>query len=70
MTCGGLQCGICTPGMILAAKALLDDNPQPTIEEIQHGLANNLCRCTGYAKIIDAVLKAAEQMQETAVPEA
>jgi carbon-monoxide dehydrogenase small subunit len=70
MTCGGLQCGICTPGIILAAKALLDDNPQPTIEEIQHGLANNLCRCTGYAKIIDAVLKAAEQMQETAVPEA
>ncbi len=70
MTCGGLQCGICTPGIILAAKALLDDNPQPTIEEIQHGLANNLCRCTGYAKIIDAVLKAAEQMQVTAVPEA
>ncbi len=70
MTSGGLQCGICTPGIILAAKALLDDNPQPTIEEIQHGLANNLCRCTGYAKIIDAVLKAAEQMQETAIPEA
>lgn len=69
MVSGGLQCGICTPGMILAAKALLDDNPQPTIEDIQHGLANNLCRCTGYAKIIDAVLKAAEQMQATAVSE-
>ena len=69
MTCGGLQCGICTQGMILAAKVLLDDNPQPTIKEIQHGLANNLCRCTGYAKIIDAVLKAAEQMQDTTVPE-
>lgn len=61
MTCGGLQCGICTPGMILAAKALLDDNPQPTVEDIQHGLANNLCRCTGYAKIIDAVMQAAER---------
>lgn len=62
MTCGGLQCGICTPGMILAAKALLDEHPKPTLEQIQHGLANNLCRCTGYAKIIDAVRMAADQM--------
>jgi carbon-monoxide dehydrogenase small subunit len=64
MACGGLQCGICTPGMILAAKSLLDENPKPTIEEIQHGLANNLCRCTGYAKIIDAVQQASEQLQQ------
>lgn len=63
MACGGLQCGICTPGMILAAKALLDETPRPTIAQVQYGLANNLCRCTGYAKIIDAVLQAAERMQ-------
>lgn len=62
IACGGLQCGICTPGMILAAKALLDENPQPTVAHIQHGLANNLCRCTGYAKIIDAVVQAAATM--------
>ncbi|MBI4553074.1 MAG: (2Fe-2S)-binding protein, partial [Candidatus Latescibacteria bacterium] len=62
MACGGLQCGICTPGMILAAKALLDENPRPTVVHIQHGLANNLCRCTGYAKIIDAVSQAAAMM--------
>ena len=62
MECGGVQCGICTPGMILAAKVLLDETPQPTVEQIQYGLANNLCRCTGYTKIIDAVLQAADQM--------
>ena len=55
---GGAQCGICTPGMILAAKALLDSNPHPTREEIAVGLAGNLCRCTGYTKIIDAVEEA------------
>jgi carbon-monoxide dehydrogenase small subunit len=66
MACGGLQCGICTPGMILAAKVLLDEIPDPTVEQIQHGLANNLCRCTGYAKIIDAVRQAAAQMQPAA----
>jgi len=62
MECGGLQCGICTPGMILAAKALLDENPKPTFEQIQHGLANNLCRCTGYTKIIEAVQHAAQAL--------
>ena len=63
MRCGALQCGICTPGMILATKALLDENPNPTLEDVQRGLANNLCRCTGYAKIIDAALSAAEVMR-------
>jgi aerobic-type carbon monoxide dehydrogenase small subunit (CoxS/CutS family) len=52
---GALQCGFCGPGMILAAKALLDQNPEPTRHEIRDALAGNLCRCTGYAKLIDAV---------------
>jgi carbon-monoxide dehydrogenase small subunit len=53
---GAAQCGICTPGMLLAAHALLQENPQPTEDEVRVGLAGNLCRCTGYTKIIDAVL--------------
>ena len=59
---GGVQCGICTPGMILAAKNLLDENPQPTVDEIRFGLAGNLCRCTGYTKIVEAVDAAAEKI--------
>lgn len=56
--CGALQCGFCTPGMIVAARALLQRNPQPTVEEIRHGLGGNVCRCTGYVKIVDAVRSA------------
>jgi aerobic carbon-monoxide dehydrogenase small subunit len=52
---GGAQCGICTPGMILAAMALLQEHPDPTLEEIKEGLAGNLCRCTGYMRIFEAV---------------
>ena len=52
---GGTQCGICTPGIVMAAKALLDQNPHPTRDEIRAGLGGNLCRCTGYVRIIDAV---------------
>ncbi len=59
---GGLQCGICTPGMILSAKALLDENPAPSKEEIRLALAGNLCRCTGYQKIVEAVVKASERI--------
>jgi carbon-monoxide dehydrogenase small subunit len=59
-----LQCGVCTPGFIVAAKALLDANPSPTEEETRYWLAGNLCRCTGYDKIIRAVLDAAAQMKE------
>jgi len=59
---GGVQCGFCTPGMIVAAKALLDANPHPTLEEIREGLAGNLCRCTGYAKIYEAVEMAAARI--------
>jgi len=57
---GGAQCGICTPGMILATRYLLDKHPHPTIEQIREGLAGNLCRCTGYMRIFEAVQKAAE----------
>jgi carbon-monoxide dehydrogenase small subunit len=59
LKCGGAQCGICTPGMILAAAHLLDKNPQPSAQEIRDGLSGNLCRCTGYHQIVDAVLEAA-----------
>ncbi len=55
----GAQCGFCTPGMILAAKALLDENPTPTRKEAQEAVSGNLCRCTGYVKIIDSVMDAA-----------
>ena len=56
----GFQCGFCTPGMILTAKALLDENPNPTIEDIKDAFEGNLCRCTGYEQIIESVLRAAE----------
>ncbi|MFZ5792354.1 MAG: (2Fe-2S)-binding protein [Pseudomonadota bacterium] len=59
-----LQCGICTPGFLIAAKALLDKNPNPTETEIRYGLAGNLCRCTGYDKIVRAVQAAAAEMRE------
>jgi len=56
---GAAQCGFCTPGMLLAAKALLGENPAPTVDEVREALAGNLCRCTGYTKIVEAVLAAA-----------
>ena len=59
-----LQCGICTPGFLMAAKALLDRNPDPTETEIRYALAGNLCRCTGYDKIIRAVQEAAREIRE------
>ena len=62
--CGAIQCGYCTPGMIMSTKALLDRNPNPTREEVKQALSGNLCRCTGYVKIVDAVLAAAETMKK------
>ena len=59
----GLQCGFCTPGMMLAAKALLDNNPNPTEDDVRWALSGNLCRCTGYQNIVKAVLWAAEKMR-------
>jgi len=55
---GGIQCGFCTPGMVMAAIALLNENPNPTEEDVRWGLAGNLCRCTGYKKIVEAVMTA------------
>lgn len=61
LDCGGAQCGICTPGMILASVHLLNKKPQPTLEEIREGLSGNLCRCTGYMQIFEAVADAARR---------
>lgn len=61
LDCGGAQCGICTPGMILAALHLLDKKPEPTMGDIREGLSGNLCRCTGYMQIFDAVAEAARR---------
>jgi carbon-monoxide dehydrogenase small subunit len=61
LECGGAQCGICTPGMILAAVHLLEKKPEPLLADIREGLAGNLCRCTGYMQIFEAVAKAARQ---------
>ena len=61
LECGGAQCGICTPGMILASCHLLNKKPEPTLDDIREGLAGNLCRCTGYMQIFDAVAEAARR---------
>jgi aerobic-type carbon monoxide dehydrogenase small subunit (CoxS/CutS family) len=61
--CGAVQCGYCTPGMLLSSKALLDENPEPDEDQVREALDGNLCRCTGYKKIIEAVLRAAERMR-------
>lgn len=58
---GGIQCGFCTPGMIMSTKALLDENPHPTDDEIKRGISGNLCRCTGYVQIVESIRKAAEK---------
>jgi aerobic carbon-monoxide dehydrogenase small subunit len=65
LECGGAQCGICTPGMILAAVHLLEKKPQPALADIREGLAGNLCRCTGYMQIFEAVAKAAHRTVAT-----
>ena len=66
---GGLQCGFCTPGMIMIAKALLDRNPNPTEEEIRKAVAGNICRCTGYVKIVQSISEAARIMRGEVVHE-
>ena len=64
LECGGAQCGICTPGMLIAARALLDENAGPIRAEIAEAIAGNLCRCTGYVRIIDAIEQAAQMKQQ------
>lgn len=66
LQCGGAQCGICTPGMLMAATHLLALNPHPTMAEIREGLAGNLCRCTGFTRIFESVVSAAAQTHEEA----
>ncbi len=61
---GAVQCGYCTPGMLMAAKALLDRNPQPSEEEIKQAISGNLCRCTGYVKIVEAIKAASQASRE------
>ena len=63
VTHSGMQCGFCTPGMIMSAKALLDENPNPTDHEIREGIAGNFCRCTGYTKIFESIKAAAESIK-------
>jgi aerobic-type carbon monoxide dehydrogenase small subunit (CoxS/CutS family) len=63
---GGVQCGFCIPGMVMAARALLDEKPVPSLDEVKYGLGGNLCRCTGYSKIFNAVLHAARIEQGAA----
>ncbi|MBN1643094.1 MAG: (2Fe-2S)-binding protein [Anaerolineae bacterium] len=65
--CFASQCGYCTPGMVMAALALLDANPQPTREQILAGISGNICRCTGYYQIVDAIALAAERLREEAL---
>ncbi len=65
---GGAQCGYCTPGMLMMSKALLDENPNPSEEEIRYALSGNLCRCTGYVKIVQAVRDAATILRSKTVP--
>ena len=66
MKCGAAQCGFCTPGIIVAAKALLDENPAPSVDEIRFALAGNICRCTGYTRIIEAIALTAREMNANA----
>jgi carbon-monoxide dehydrogenase small subunit len=65
LACGGAQCGICTPGMLMAASHLLERNPHPTMAEIREGLAGNLCRCTGFVRIFESVIAAASRPESS-----
>ena len=60
---GGTQCGFCTPGIVLSAKVFLDSNPNPSTQDVRHAIAGNICRCTGYDKIVDAIMAAAATLQ-------
>jgi carbon-monoxide dehydrogenase small subunit len=64
--CGGLQCGFCTPGLIMSAVGLLQENPAPSDEEVRFAIGGNLCRCTGYNKVVEAILSAAQVMRDKA----
>ena len=61
---GAIQCGFCTPGMVISAKALLDQNPKPTVTEVRKAISGNLCRCTGYQHIVDSIMAASQMMEK------
>ena len=61
---GAIQCGFCTPGMVISAKALLDQNPRPTVTEVRKAISGNLCRCTGYQHIVDSIMAASKMMEK------
>ncbi len=67
-TCGGSQCGYCTPGFVMTSVAFLGENPSPTREQIKDAISGNLCRCTGYVKIVDAIERAADRMRRAKTP--
>jgi carbon-monoxide dehydrogenase small subunit len=60
---GGLQCGFCTPGLVMSAVGLLQENPDPTEDEVKYAIGGNLCRCTGYSKVIESIMAAAQEMR-------
>ena len=65
VTCGGLQCGFCTPGLVMSAVGLLQENPDPSVDEVKYAIGGNLCRCTGYSKVIESIMAAAQEMRDS-----
>ena len=63
VTYGGLQCGFCTPGLVMSAVGLLQENPDPSVDEVKYAIGGNLCRCTGYSKVIESIMAAAQEMR-------
>jgi len=63
VTYGGLQCGFCTPGLVMSAVGLLQDNPDPSLDDVKYAIGGNLCRCTGYSKVIESIMAAAREMR-------
>ena len=65
VTYGGLQCGFCTPGLVMSAVGLLQDNPDPSVDDVKYAIGGNLCRCTGYSKVIESIMAAAQEMRNS-----
>ena len=63
--CGGLQCGFCTPGLVMSAVGLLQENPDPSADDVKYAISGNLCRCTGYSKVVESIMAAAEEMRDS-----
>ena len=65
VACGGLQCGFCTPGLVMSAVGLLQENPDPSVDDVKYAISGNLCRCTGYSKVVESIMAAAEEMRDS-----